>query len=147
MGKNTWLLTVPRTRFRTHISFLPGENEGRGRNWSKVLPGCRPVTKGHKGTSPETLWEQVISAVPIMEPCPSYFSLSLSLSLSLSPPLSLSLSLCRPGWPQTQRSACLCLPSAGIKNLMGHYHRASTRILVLREPYIEVYQRPRKVHF
>jgi hypothetical protein len=21
---------------------------------------------------------------------------------------------CRPGWPRTQKSACLCLPSAGI---------------------------------
>jgi hypothetical protein len=24
-------------------------------------------------------------------------------------------SLCRPGWPRTQKSTCLCLPSAGIK--------------------------------
>ena len=29
--------------------------------------------------------------------------------------------LCRPGWPQTQRSTCLCLLSAGIK---GMCHRA-----------------------
>jgi hypothetical protein len=29
-------------------------------------------------------------------------------------------SLCRPGWPQTQKSACLCLPSAGIKGV--HHH-------------------------
>jgi hypothetical protein len=26
-------------------------------------------------------------------------------------------SLCRPGWPRTQKSACLCLPSAGIKGV------------------------------
>jgi hypothetical protein len=26
-------------------------------------------------------------------------------------------SLCRPGWPRTQKSTCLCLPSAGIKGL------------------------------
>jgi hypothetical protein len=26
-------------------------------------------------------------------------------------------SLCRPGWPGTQRSACLCLPSAGTKGV------------------------------
>lgn len=26
-------------------------------------------------------------------------------------------SLCRPGWPQTHRFACLCLPSAGIKGM------------------------------
>jgi hypothetical protein len=32
----------------------------------------------------------------------------------------LELSLCRPGWPQTQRSACLCLPSAGIKGVLHH---------------------------
>jgi hypothetical protein len=27
---------------------------------------------------------------------------------------------CTPGWPQTQKSACLCLPSAGIKGM--HHH-------------------------
>jgi hypothetical protein len=26
-------------------------------------------------------------------------------------------SLCRPDWPQTQRSACLCFTSAGIKGV------------------------------
>jgi hypothetical protein len=30
---------------------------------------------------------------------------------------------CRPGWPQTQKSADLCLPSAGIKG-MCHHHLA-----------------------
>ena len=29
-------------------------------------------------------------------------------------------SLCRPGWPQTQKSTCHCLPSAGIKRV--HHH-------------------------
>jgi hypothetical protein len=29
-------------------------------------------------------------------------------------------SLCRPGWPRTQKSACLCLPSAGIKGMRHH---------------------------
>jgi hypothetical protein len=29
-------------------------------------------------------------------------------------------SFCRPGWPQTQKSACLCLPSAGIKGMCHH---------------------------
>jgi hypothetical protein len=29
-------------------------------------------------------------------------------------------SLCRPGWPWTQKSACLCLPSAGIKGVRHH---------------------------
>jgi hypothetical protein len=29
-------------------------------------------------------------------------------------------SLCRPGWPRTQKSACLCLPSAGIKGVCHH---------------------------
>jgi hypothetical protein len=29
-------------------------------------------------------------------------------------------SLGRPGWPQTQKSACLCLPSAGIKGVRHH---------------------------
>jgi hypothetical protein len=31
-----------------------------------------------------------------------------------------SNSLCRPGWPQTQKSTCLCLPSAGIKGMRHH---------------------------
>jgi hypothetical protein len=30
------------------------------------------------------------------------------------------LELCRPGWPRTQKSACLCLPSAGIKGMRHH---------------------------
>jgi fatty acid desaturase len=34
-------------------------------------------------------------------------------------------SLCRPGWPQTQKSACFCLPIAGIKG-MCHHCLAST---------------------
>ena len=29
-------------------------------------------------------------------------------------------SLCRPGWPRTQKSSCLCLPSAGIKGVCHH---------------------------
>jgi hypothetical protein len=29
-------------------------------------------------------------------------------------------SSCRPGWPRTQKSTCLCLPSAGIKGV--HHH-------------------------
>ena len=29
-------------------------------------------------------------------------------------------SLCRPGWPRTQESSCLCLPSAGIKGMCHH---------------------------
>lgn len=30
------------------------------------------------------------------------------------------LELCKPSWPQTQRSVCLCLPSAGIKSMHKH---------------------------
>jgi hypothetical protein len=29
-------------------------------------------------------------------------------------------SLCRSGWPRTQKSACFCLPSAGIKGVRHH---------------------------
>jgi hypothetical protein len=29
-------------------------------------------------------------------------------------------SLCRPGWPRTHKSACLCPPSAGIKGMRHH---------------------------
>jgi hypothetical protein len=29
-------------------------------------------------------------------------------------------SLCRPGWPWTQKSTCLCLPSAGTKVVCHH---------------------------
>jgi hypothetical protein len=29
-------------------------------------------------------------------------------------------SLCRPGWPRTQKSICLCLPSAGITGVCHH---------------------------
>jgi hypothetical protein len=37
--------------------------------------------------------------------------------------------LCRPGWPRIQKSACLCLPSAGIKGVRHHTQ------LVLCIPY------------
>jgi hypothetical protein len=37
-------------------------------------------------------------------------------------------SLCRPGWHQTQKSACLCLPSAGIK---GVHHHCPARCLFI----------------
>jgi hypothetical protein len=39
------------------------------------------------------------------------------------------LELCRPGWPQTQKSTYLCLPSAGIK---GMRHHAWLRVQLLR---------------
>jgi hypothetical protein len=42
-------------------------------------------------------------------------------------------SLCRPGWPWTQKSACLCLPSAGIKGL--HHHAWLTVFLFLRKHF------------
>jgi hypothetical protein len=38
-------------------------------------------------------------------------------------------SLCRPGWPPTQKSTCLCLPSAGIK---GMYHQAQLQMEILK---------------
>jgi hypothetical protein len=44
-------------------------------------------------------------------------------------------SLCRPGWPRTQKSTCLCLPSAVIKGMHPH-----TRLLFycfLRQGYIQ----------
>jgi hypothetical protein len=37
-------------------------------------------------------------------------------------------SLCRPGWLRTQKSACLCLPSAGIKGVR-HHARLINKIL------------------
>ena len=40
-------------------------------------------------------------------------------SLSFFPWLSWN-SLCRLGWPRTQKSACLCLPSAEIKGMCHH---------------------------
>jgi hypothetical protein len=40
-------------------------------------------------------------------------------------------SFCRPGWPRTQKSACLCLPSAGIKG-MCHHTRPAKRSVYLR---------------
>ena len=38
-------------------------------------------------------------------------------------------SLSGPGWPRTQRSACLCLPSAGIKG--EHHHRLAWNAFLL----------------
>jgi hypothetical protein len=35
-------------------------------------------------------------------------------------------SLCRPGWPRTQKSSCLCIPSVGIKGV--HHHCLASRL-------------------
>jgi hypothetical protein len=43
--------------------------------------------------------------------------------------VSLYSSGCRPGWPRTQKSACLCLPSAGIKGVR-HYAWPSCSFLI-----------------
>jgi hypothetical protein len=34
--------------------------------------------------------------------------------------LCIALAVLEPGWPRTQKSACLCLPSAGIKGVCHH---------------------------
>ena len=38
-------------------------------------------------------------------------------------------SLCRPGWPQTQKSTCLCLPSAGVKGVRHHAWLSSVTLV------------------
>ena len=51
-------------------------------------------------------------------------------------------SLHRPGWPQTQKSTCLCLPSAGIKGMLHHcpaLSRFLTKKHVLMNYYIQIY--------
>jgi hypothetical protein len=40
-------------------------------------------------------------------------------------------SLCRPGWPQTLKSACLCLPSAGIEGVRHHTRLLFTFFLLV----------------
>jgi hypothetical protein len=47
--------------------------------------------------------------------------------ISVQPRLSWNL-LCRPGWPRTQKSACLCLPS-GLNKGMCHHCLAQTTII------------------
>jgi hypothetical protein len=42
-------------------------------------------------------------------------------------------SLCGPGWPQTQKSACLCLPSSGIKGV--HHHCPAFSVFQLPSMY------------
>jgi hypothetical protein len=39
-------------------------------------------------------------------------------------------SLCGPGWPGTQKSTCLCLPSAGIKGVSHHTWRTTLDIFL-----------------
>ena len=48
----------------------------------------------------------------------------------------------RPGWPQTQKSTCLCLPSTGIKGMLHHcpaLSRFLTKKHVLMNYYIQIY--------
>jgi hypothetical protein len=44
-------------------------------------------------------------------------------------------SICRPGWPPTQKSACLCLPSAGNK---GVCHNAQLHPFVSAPNFVSV---------
>jgi hypothetical protein len=46
-------------------------------------------------------------------------------------------SLCKPGWPWTQKSACLCLRSAGIKGV--HHHCPAVQLLVSKYPSLKWY--------
>jgi hypothetical protein len=54
--------------------------------------------------------------------------------LSVLPWLSWN-SLCRPGWPWTQKSTCLCLPSAGIKGMRHHCLAASPHFMPSLKPF------------
>jgi hypothetical protein len=70
-----------------------------------------------------------------------------SFPLSLSPSSSLSFFskqgfsvylwlswnlLCRPGWPRTQKSTCLCLPRAGTKGMRRHRPGEDSFLLEIR---------------
>jgi hypothetical protein len=44
-------------------------------------------------------------------------------------------SLCRPGWPRTQKFACLCLQSAGIKG-MHHHTQPNLVFKMVRDLYL-----------
>jgi hypothetical protein len=65
-------------------------------------------------------------------PCISYLFVCLFVCLfsrqgfSVYPWLSWN-SLCRPGWPRTQKSPCLCLPSAGTKGVRHHARLVSAK--------------------
>ena len=45
-------------------------------------------------------------------------------------------SLCRPGWPQMPRSTCLCLPSAGVKDV---HHHCLAHISIWHFHYITIH--------
>jgi hypothetical protein len=47
--------------------------------------------------------------------------------------------ICRPGWPGTQKSTCLCLPSAGIN---GYHHPAPMLTMLALKPQfgLKLYQ-------
>jgi hypothetical protein len=62
------------------------------------------------------VWEELCF---IWTPCCRVFFCFVWNRVSLCSPAVLD-SLCRPGWPRTQRSNCLCLLSAGIKEMCQH---------------------------
>jgi hypothetical protein len=45
------------------------------------------------------------------------------------------LELCGPGWPGTQKSTCLCLPSAGIKGVC--HHHPACKFLIQHKTIVE----------
>jgi hypothetical protein len=81
-----------------------------------VLPECLYVHQ--KGSDP---WNSGFQAIMSVQGTEFGSSFLLLLLLFLKQGFSMSWnSLCRPGWPRTQKSACLCLPSAGIKGVRHH---------------------------
>ena len=56
-------------------------------------------------------------------------------------------SLCRPGWPRTQKSACLCLPSAGIKGVRHHARLTSYFLFKLTVSLISKDKNPFSTNF
>jgi hypothetical protein len=113
------------------VSTLRSITEGSwGRNsrgWNlEVGADAQAMEGAAQWLAPHGLLSLLSISFPFPFPFPSLlfssllFSSLLFSSLLFSSLLFLWNSLCRPGWPQTQRSGCLCLPSAGIKGMRHH---------------------------
>jgi hypothetical protein len=118
----------PQCMSANHMHALP-EKARRGRQipWNWGSRGCDPSC-GYWESNLDPLQEQLVGALNYGAISPARF---LFWGGGVQDRVSLYGPGCpgthsRPGWPRTQKSACLCLPSAGIKGVR-HHARLSSR--------------------
>jgi hypothetical protein len=106
--QQTWINAAARVEAPRREAASSRLSAGEGeRGWGRgAVPGLQhrpPTVRG------SYRWQKGGAWKPTASPPPHTGFLCIALAVQEF--------TCRPGWPRTQKSACLCLPSAGIKGV------------------------------